>query len=70
MKVSNKVATVSNYATDNLDKVLDTYGENGYVLVSTELALNKYNQQVMYLFFTKEEYDEVDVYAEQQSFAY
>ena len=49
-------------ATDNLDKVLDTYGENGYVLVSTELALNKYNQQVMYLFFTKEEYDEVDVY--------
>ena len=63
MKVSNKVATVSNYATDNLDKVLDTYGENGYVLVSTELALNKYNQQVMYLFFTKEEYDEVDVYA-------
>ena len=64
MKVSNKVATVSNYAIDNLDKVLDTYGENGYVLVSTELALNKYNQQVMYLFFTKEEYDEVDVYAE------
>lgn len=64
MKVSNKVATVSNYATDNLDKVLDTYGENGYVLVSTELALNKYNQQVMYLLFTKEEYDEVDVYAE------
>ena len=64
MKVSNKVATVSNYATDNLDKVLDTYGYNGYVLVSTELALNKYNQQVMYFFFTKEEYDEVDVYAE------
>ena len=64
MKVSNKVATVSNYAPDNLDKVLDTYGENGYVLVSTELALNKYNQQVMYLLFTKEEYDEVDVYAE------
>ena len=64
MKVSNKVATVSNYAIDNLDKVLDTYGHNGYVLVSTELALNKYNQQVMYLFFTKEEYDEVDVYAE------
>lgn len=63
MKVSNKVATVSNYAIDNLDKILDTYGENGYVLVSTELALNKYNQQVMYLFFTKEEYDEVDVYA-------
>ena len=63
MKVSNKVATVSNYAIDNLDKILDTYGYNGYVLVSTELALNKYNQQVMYLFFTKEEYDEVDVYA-------
>ena len=55
MKVINKVATVSNYATDNLDKVLIRYGDNGYTLVSALLAPNKFNTQVMYLFFTKEE---------------
>ena len=55
MKVSNKVAIVSNYATEYLDKTLSAYGDAGYKLVSTLLAPNEFNVQVMYLFFTKEE---------------
>lgn len=61
MKIINEVVTISNYATDNLDKVLMKYGDNGYTLVSALLAPNKFNTQVMYLFFTKKKYDEVDI---------
>ena len=55
MKISNEVAIVSNYATEYLNKILSAYGDVGYKLVSTLLAPNEFNVQVMYLFFTKEE---------------
>ena len=55
MKVSNVVIIVSNYATKELNKTLRTYGDAGYKLVSTLLAPNEFNVQVMYLFFSKEE---------------
>ena len=54
MKYENIVATVSNYATDRLPKVLENYGQNGFQLVSSVIAKNKYDCDVMYLFFTKE----------------
>lgn len=49
----NKCVIVSNYATSELDNVLDMMGENGYSLVSTLIAKNEYGIDVMYLFFTK-----------------
>ena len=55
MKISNEVVILSNYATQYLNKTLSTYGDAGYKLVSTLLAPNEFNVQVMYLFFTKEE---------------
>lgn len=55
-KINNEVVTLSNYATEDLDKVLSMYGDKGYKLVSTLLAPNKFNVEVMYLFFTKEEF--------------
>ena len=54
-KISYEVVTLSNYATEDLDKVLSMYGDKGYKLVSTLLAPNKFNVEVMYLFFAKEE---------------
>ena len=54
-KISNEVVTLSNYVTEDLDKVLSMYGDKGYKLVSTLLAPNKFNVEVMYLFFAKEE---------------
>ena len=62
MKISNEVVVVSNYATEYLNKTLSAYGDAGYKLVSTLLAPNEFNVQVMYLFFTKEENEEVKNY--------
>lgn len=55
MDIYNTVYKVSNYATDNLEKVLNEYAHNGYELVSTEMARNEYGIEVMYLFFVSKE---------------
>ena len=52
--IENKVVTVSNYATDALQKTLSRYAIAGYKLVSTEMANNQHHLVVMYLFFVKE----------------
>lgn len=51
--VENVCVTVSNYATEALQEILNFYGEKGFSLVSTQMALNKYGCQVMYLFFVR-----------------
>ena len=51
--VENVCVTVSNYATQVLQEILNFYGEKGFSLVSTQMALNKYGIQVMYLFFVR-----------------
>ena len=51
--VENVCVTVSNYATDALEKTLETYGKEGFALVSTQMAMNKYGCNVMYLFFVR-----------------
>ena len=51
--VENLCVTVSNYATEALQNTLNFYGEKGFSLVSTQMALNKYGCQVMYLFFDR-----------------
>lgn len=55
-KISYEVVTLSNYATEALDNILAEYGDAGYKLVSTTLAPNKYNVEIIYLFFAKEEF--------------
>lgn len=55
MKFSNIVDTVSNYATPDLERDLEYYGDKGYKLMSVQMAKNKYGAEVMYLFFTREE---------------
>lgn len=52
--IDNRVTIISNYATESLQETLDVYAKNNYKLVSTTLAKNRYNRDVMYLFFTKE----------------
>lgn len=54
MKYQNVVAQVSNYATTNLDEVLNQYGQSGFKLVNVVMAKNRFGVDVMYLFFTKE----------------
>ena len=54
-EIRNTVCILSNYATNALEECLRYYGEQGYTLVSTEIAKNKYDVEVMYLFFTKKE---------------
>lgn len=54
MKYHNIVVRVSNYATDALDEALKICGQEGYKLVNTLMAENKYGIDIMYLFFTKE----------------
>lgn len=51
--VENVCVTVSNYATEALQDTLNFYGEKGFSLVSTQMALDKYMSQVMYLFFVR-----------------
>ncbi len=53
-KFDNIVEIISNYATNALQETLTQYGEKGYQLVSTIMAKNRYNIDVMYCFFTKE----------------
>lgn len=53
-KISYEVATLSNYATEDLDKTLAEYADAGYKLVSTTLAPNDFNVEIMYLFFAKD----------------
>lgn len=54
MKYKNIVTVVSNYATDALPKILESYGDKGYRLVNVVMANNTHNIPVMYCFFTKE----------------
>ncbi len=51
--VENVCVIVSNYATEALQNTLSFYGEKGFSLVSTQMALDKYSCQVMYLFFDR-----------------
>lgn len=54
MKYQNIVVQVSNYATDSLSETLKRYGQLGFKIVNVIMAKNKYDVDVMYLFFTKE----------------
>ena len=54
MYFDHQVIRVDKYKTDELDSILHSWGKNGYKLVSTELAENRYGVVTMYLFFTKE----------------
>lgn len=54
MKYENIVVQVSTYATDYLQETLMKYGQLGFKLVNVTMAKNKYDVEVMYLFFTKE----------------
>lgn len=51
--VENVCVTVSNYATETLQDTLNFYGKEGFSLVSTQMASDKYGSQVMYLFFVR-----------------
>ena len=53
MKTENKVFLCSNYATPVLEEALDAFSNEGYKLVSTQIAKNLYGVEVMYLFFTR-----------------
>lgn len=52
--IENLCVTVSNYATGVLQEILNFYGEKEFSLVSTQMALDKYGSQVMYLFFVRQ----------------
>ena len=52
--VENICVTMSNYATEALQDTLNFYGKEGFSLVSTQMASNKYGWQVMYLFFVRQ----------------
>lgn len=54
MIIKNQVYVCSNYATSELQKILDCHAKAGYKLVSTEMAKNRYDVDVMYLFFAGE----------------
>lgn len=51
--VENVCVTVSNYATEALQDTLNFYGKEGFSLVSTQMAPDKYGNRVMYLFFVR-----------------
>ena len=51
--VENVCVAVSNYATEALEDTLNFYGKQGFSLVSTQMASDKYVGQVMYLFFVR-----------------
>lgn len=53
MQIENKVFLCSNYATPVLEEALDAFSNEGYKLVSTQMAKNLYRVEVMYLFFTR-----------------
>lgn len=54
MKYENIVVKVSNYATDYLQEALTKHGQLGFKLVNVTMAKNKYDVDIMYLFFTRE----------------
>lgn len=54
MKYQNIAVAVSNYATEELNKILKDYGKKGFKLVNTVMAKNNHGVEVMYLFFVKE----------------
>ena len=54
----NMVVRVYSYATDELQKILDEYGDAGFQLVNAVLGKYKYNLDIMYLFFSKKLDDE------------
>lgn len=54
MRFDHQVIRIDKYKTEQLDEVLRSWGEQGYKLISTELAENYYGVITMYLFFTKE----------------
>ena len=53
MKIENKVFLCSNYATSALEEALDAFSNEGYKLVSTQMAKNLYGVEVMYLLCTR-----------------
>lgn len=53
MKAYNTYCKVSNYCTGELEEVLNQYADYGFSLVSTLMAKNECDIDVMYLFFTK-----------------
>lgn len=53
-KYQNIAIQISNYATGALNDLLLQYGENGFELVNSLMAKNKYGADVMYCFFTKQ----------------
>lgn len=53
MKTENKVFRCSNYATSALEEALDAFSNEGYKLISIQMAKNLYGTEVMYLFFTR-----------------
>lgn len=53
MKYKNVVVPISNYATDALQKALNVWGDRGYKFVNALMAKNKYDVEIMYLFFVK-----------------
>ena len=54
MKYENIVVPVSNYATNSLQDTLTEYGQSGFKLVNVIMAKNRYDVEIMYLFFTRE----------------
>ena len=52
--VENVCVTVSNYATEALQDILNFYVKAGFTVVSTQMASDKYGSQVMYLFFVRQ----------------
>lgn len=53
LKAYNTCCKVSNYCTGELEEVLNQYSDYGFNLVSTLIAKNECDIDVMYLFFTK-----------------
>ena len=51
--VENVCDIVRNYKTEELQNTLSFYGQEGFSLVSTQIASDKYGSQVMYLFFVR-----------------
>lgn len=54
-KPKNVCEVVSDYCSSTLSATLEGYGDDGYRLVSTVMAKNRYGVEVMYLFFTLDE---------------
>ena len=51
--VENICVTVRDYTTNELQRMLDLYGEEGFALVSALMARNRHQDSAMYLFFVR-----------------